>query len=200
MHGIIEIIKKNNKTFYNYSNGEPLNTLRFFLYKLLLSTIILLLFYNVTDKFMGAVLTIYSILTGFSFNVLFYLMSIKKLNENDKSLSLEKQTIQSKLNRLKDELFYNISYFNVISLLLILLSIFFYMVESNSLKSIIELKILLVNNFIKDYHSFVNLFSMLIKGGFKLFFYFLVIESLYTFLRVVVRINFYFNEKMKFDN
>ncbi len=198
MFNIWQIAKKNRETFYNYSTDEPLNLRPSRIVKGGIAFFLVLLFPNVGKDFLGTILAVYSILIGFSFNVLFYLLSIRKLYPSSQADSLEKQIKYEKLNRLRDELFYNVSYFSICAISLVIISLTFFLFDSFSRKFVEYLPwASTLKNLIQEYSVALSYISVLISHFYKFVFYVLLIESMYSFIRTIGRVSFYFEEKIK---
>lgn len=159
-----------------------------------------LIFSVITEDMIDAILVIYSILIGFSFNILFYLLSMNRLSHEENE-SIERELKVKKLNKLKEELFHNVSYFNIISISLILLAIillFFYPYDFETLS-----QSRMLENFFNqtlessfDWRYHIDLAVSVIKTLFRAVFYYVLIESFYSFLRTTGRVTFYFEEKL----
>ena len=201
MFNIIQIAKHNRKTFYDFSNGEELPVWQSYVIKIIISSILAIVFCNISKDFLNAILTIYAILIGFSFNIVFYLLSINKTNPDLIKDSLERQNKIEKINKLTDELFYNVSYFNIISILVTITALLFFLADSQNseLWTYFE-DIEIIKELIVKWHSslhYTKIFAILI---YKALFYFVIIESMGSFLRTIGRVNFYFQEKLKLQN
>ena len=70
----------------------------------------------------GSILTVQSILMGFSFSVLFFLMSGNNRQSKDDEAIETKNKIR-RLNKLSKELFFNVSYFNFLAIFSVLFSL-----------------------------------------------------------------------------
>ena len=191
MFNIKNIIDNNRSTFYNYSTEKMLPSSSRIIKKLIIALVLTALFNKIDKDLINVVLTIYSILIGFSFNILFYLITLNKKTNFQQKISIEKQLKLKKINRLSEELFYNVSYFNIISILLILISLSFFVFESANINIIISnFEIEITDVFIK-YIKFISSLT------YAFIFYVALTESIYTFIRTIGRVSFFFDETLK---
>lgn len=190
---IIKIILDNNSTFYNYSSNERISIFKRISIFIIISIFLALVFTKSINDLISNAITVQSILLGFSFSVLFYIASNKE-KIKDNYPSIEDKLNHKKMIKLSYEIFSNVSYYNLVaisSLALGLLIIFLNPpTENDSIK------------FILDFFTFCglekeNLFQIkkIILLSLKALFYFFMIESGYTFLRIVGRIQYLFDEK-----
>ncbi len=194
MINLLNICRKNRETFYDYSTGELTGVAKKRIVKFLLASGMTLFFFDVDDDFFSTIITIYSILIGFSFSILFFLLSINFENPEEEKI-LEAKIQKKKLNQLLKELFYNVSYFNLLSLLLIFMALLSFIPSGASEW---------INRFQETYiHaskyeiSFTHILVS-IRYLFLFLFYYLLINSSYSLLRTTERVSYYFQEKMGF--
>ena len=197
MINLIKIIAQNNLTFYNYATGEPTSIYKRTVVKLALAILISTFFSNLSKDLMGLTLTVFSILLGFSFNILFYLMTLNKENVTDLGPSLEAKLKSEKIDNLKQELFYNVSYFNLISIVLILVSLAIFISDNNNLKSLLSLfnsetMLIAQSSLLKAQSVSTKIFTFV--------FYLTLIECIYTFIRIISRVSYFFEQKIKLQN
>ncbi len=203
---ILDIIENNNNTFYDYSTGAKENIKVALWKKALLAIIIAYIFPKLSVNLINSVLTVYSILLGFGFSALFYLVSIKncekevsKDKEKKLPINFEDDLIKEKNSMLVEEIFYNVSYFNITSIALICFSLInmLFICESDFA---IRIHLLSIYKFNDLYTVFAESLIDLLRGALFAFiatFYLLIIESLFTFFRVVCRIGYYFDRIIK---
>ena len=187
-----EIVQSNQKTFYDYSRGEGARVSSFQIYKVFFSIVFAFVFSNLGAGFLGIVLSIYAILTGFGFNILFYLINFQKGVD---TTTLEQEVLSKKINKLSTELFYNVAYFNLISVALIILCLLHYLFSSLDLNIINSLAGIPIFNKVPEVIP-----SLLAKMGELLIliynglFYYFLIESLFTFVRITSRAFYMFQK------
>ncbi len=149
------------------------------------------LFPKVDSDFIDNALTIYAILIGFSFNILFFLLSVTK-KEKITTNFLEDQNKAKKIHKLGKELFHNVSYFNLVSISLILIAITYNLCKGY------ETEILsYVSKYVSDEYS--KSLRCVASYTQNTIFYALLVESTYTFIRTLSRVSFYFDKKIKFE-
>lgn len=198
MASIKAIIQHNNKTFYDYRSkkiGSPYPRLTVFL---ACSISISILFRDLGDVFMNAVLSVQSILIGFSFSVLFFLVSgsitVKKSDH-----SREKQYRVERLNVLANELFYNVAYYNTVSIGSVIIALLF-LLPNFSIFSIISENYIFLELFDKISAGFTSKVVDIVSRILTFIIAFLLIDSIFTFFRIVKRVNFFFSEKLSLRN
>ena len=197
MFNLNNIVKKNKATFYDFAAEEPLPSKRRVIIKILIALLAAIFFSNLSKDLINITLTVFSILLGFSFNILFYLVTLSKDKNEDENLSLEKQLKKERLETLTQELFYNVSYFNLVAVLLILISLMFFINESVNSSFIADILNLKAMNDLNEYLLTVKVWTVRI---FTFVFYLALIESIYTFVRTIGRVSYFFAEKIKLQN
>lgn len=194
MASVKKIISKNNETFYDYRTKKAVSTRPRIAFFMLVSVLCAFSFSTLDDAFISSVLTVQSILVGFSFSVLFFLVSSSTdLNIEDPSLEVLERV--SRINTLSKELFFNVAYYNTVTILSVLVALLF-ILPSLSFPNIFSE---LLNDFLSNKGDFANIAAILceLASRFLVFLFFVVfIESMYTFYRIVRRVNFYFLEKL----
>lgn len=191
MINLKNIVVNNDTTFYDYRTGELLPRRKRISFKFLLVVFLVTLFPNIDSDFIDNVLTIYAILIGFSFNILFFLLSSSKKGEII-SHFLEDETKAKKIKKLGKELFHNVSYFNLTSISLILIAITYNLSKGYKVE---------ILNYVSEYmpDNYFQTLSCITFHTQNIIFYALLIESTYTFIRTLSRISFYFDKKIKFE-
>ncbi len=191
MINLKNIVVNNDATFYDYRTGGPLPRGKRVAFKLLLVVALVALFPKVDSDFIDNALTIYAILIGFSFNILFFLLSVTK-KEKITTNFLEDQNKAKKIHKLGKELFHNVSYFNLVSISLILIAITYNLCKGY------ETEILsYVSKYVSDEYS--KSLRCVASYTQNTIFYALLVESTYTFIRTLSRVSFYFDKKIKFE-
>lgn len=194
MNNILDIVKRNNSTFYDNRSDKRVSIFPRILLLALLGLLLSWILGTPSDEVVSSVITVQSILVGFGFSVLFFLVSSAK-EDLSASATIENKLRKERLNKLSDELFFNISYYNLATFFSLLLALLFAF-------DIAPMKLISL--------SFVNSFDFLettkdrLEISVKYFhhlliaiFYFILLESIFTFYRIVVRVNFYFDQKRK---
>lgn len=147
---------------------------------------------------LSATITVQAILIGFSFSVMFFLVqdasdkSNEKFKQPDCNYSLEKQLDNEQINLLSKELFWNISYFNVISFLSLVVALA--MMLPNIFGNVFKLfsKMNFLNIDWQPFVMTVNISAFIAQW----IFFLLITESAFTFVRTVGRVSFLFEQRM----
>lgn len=201
MFNLIEIVRRNRETFYNFSTGQKLPLLIANIVKILIATILAGLFSNISKDFLNATITIYSILIGFSFNILFYLLSLPNEQRSIHDNSIEKEIKIEKTNKITNELFYNVSYFNIIAICMALVALLFFLFDSRLPRFTDGLANVDV---LKEYIAKIGPSCFYIRHAalfaYRVLLYYLLIESMYSFIRTTGRVSFFFRQKIALRN
>lgn len=186
---MIKAFKKNAETFYDYSTGNKISVLPRYI-SIFFGSLFLAVIVNGNLKdFSDFAIAILAIFAGFSFAILFFIVSNKSYSKNENSedesdIDLEKDLKDEKIDDLEKELFHNLSYFNIVCLLAC---------GTLLLNSISALEMI-------EAHSNKNVASIYAEYGIafgRFCSFFLVIEALSTFYRIVRRMTSYFEEKLE---
>lgn len=198
MFSASEIIRNNNNTFYNYASSQKTSQRRRIITLLIISSLLIWAIPVQSNDFLNAVITAQAILVGFSFSVLFFLLS----NSDIQALpgeSIERSLRRAKLNKLCREIFHNVSYYNFVSIISVVLSLLFMSEHPNrkficGILSFINKFISLDTSYAFELIRYSWSFLYIIVG---FFLYASLAESIYTFFRTTLRVGFYFQEKLK---
>ena len=194
MFNFWHISKKNRKTFYNYRTGKQLSVFPRLLLMCILSVLLAYFLFKPTDDFLNGILTVQSILVGFSFSVLFFLIS------NDKYLikiddAAEIKIRKERLNVISDELFYNISYFNFIAVMSVIVILLLLLPAIH-----IEKDNMVLQSIEPDLLETLKLIKVVLIKFARFILYILILESMFTFLRSVGRVSYYFGKKLELQS
>lgn len=197
MANLKNIIKKNNDTFYDYQTEKAQSIAPRLAITGVVSILLAVMFSAIDDSFVNAVLTVQSILVGFSFSVLFFLLSgaeIKSVTEG----SIEQKQKVKKLKTLSEELFYNVSYYNLVAISSVLVALLYLLPDMDRSSKIPTMVLELVTSMAgsQDVLSWVSSIATWIEVAVRFILYFLVMEGMYTFWRTVRRVSFFFAEKL----
>ena len=197
MFNFKDIIISNNHTFYDYSTGKQLCICRVQLLKLLVAAAFAIVFSSIKTDFLTVVLSTYAILAGFGFNILFYLLNFER---SVRGSSLEDELIAERVNKLAKEIFYNVAYFNLVAVTLIILCLTYYLIESvNSEILPLIVKLLANARIIFSFTEGAAYISLALKTIYNIAFYYALIESLFTFARITSRTFFLFKNVVSND-
>jgi len=188
-----EIYENDKSTYYEYNSGVRKGYKKTIFIQLITAFILCFFFSDITKDFLGSLLAFFSILTGFSFSVLFYIVAGGTYSLRAKTSLLEKANDLEKLNILRKEVFHNVSYFSLVSILVCLLAIFHYFLETRSCHWVC--KFLTVEFDTKNLEVFVSFGESL----FSFILFFFISNCLYSFVRIIRRVNLLFTLKLDLD-
>ena len=186
MDKIFAIIRKNNATFYNYRTGRRNSVYGRMVLTAFGSSFVCWIAPRFSLEMLNACLTVQAILVGFSFSVLFFLLS-SRIKFDALSASLEKRNKFEKVDKLGKELFTNVSYFSVVSIGTIILAFLLLSVDFARTATPINAETIYISKAFIGGLIFSVLETMLLA---------ILFESFYTFVRTVGRIDYYFEERM----
>lgn len=191
MSKIFDIVRRDAETYYEYGTNSRLGRWKTLCAFAVFSLFIALIVGNASDNFLSGALAAQAILVGFSFNVLFYLVA-NRLTKPPTFSSPEHELRFERLSKLSDEVFDNVTYFNLVAISSAVVSLLLLLMGSDNLNANLY-KIRGVFEAITGVSGEVLSYA---KYGSRLlgltFLMFLLSESVYTFLRAVGRVRFYF--------
>lgn len=182
MSSFLDIITRNRRTFYNFETRQLIPQNRANIFKTVAALAAAFLFSQIDRDFIEAIITVFAILVGFTFSILFYLLSLKSIVA-EQDASLEKKARIEKLNILAKELFYNISYFNLLAVSLVFICFCYYVAKcANSFSFFHGLSVETLG-WLFNIYAFL-LYLVLIESGFSLF-------------RTIGRVNYLFSQQFR---
>lgn len=191
MFDLVKIFTDNAATYYNFRTGERIRRWPFYVFALVTSVVLSALLGRPSNDFLAGALSAEAILVGFSFNVLFYLVANRRVRPSQ-FVDIEHEVRFKKLSTLSDEIFANVSYFNVVAIFSALMALLGLLIVSDGLIPHVAQIAMLLRPRFPD-------LSVLIMTAFRpiriLYFaalIFLIIESISVFLRTVGRVGYYF--------
>jgi hypothetical protein len=194
MATVKEIIRRNNETFYDYRSKKGKSPYARFTSFVIIGAVVATFFNDLGDGFLNAVLAVQSILVGFSFSVLFFLVS-GSITLNEVEYSREKKYRVERLNTLATELFYNVAYYNTVAIGSVVVALLFLLPNLSIFPSFVSISAVqaIAGSFSADaFDQIVDVTSRLLT----FIFVFLFTDSIFTFFRIVRRVNFFFSEKL----
>lgn len=195
MFNVRDILRNNSATFYDFDTRKRRSQKPRFIATCIIAIIASIVCPVVSDNLLAGFLAVQSILLGFSVNVMFFLLGNREKDATD-AASIEAELRSERLRKLYHELFYNVSYFNLIAILSIIIA------------TALLLPTPIVPGYAKGwspvvtYVDWVNTSSVatwveVICQGVAMFaFYAVAIEVVYSITRVIGRTSFYFERKM----
>lgn len=201
MSNFRKIVRKHNATYYDYDTSKRQPVWRRYLLVALVSSLLVVVFSAISGETLGALLTVQSILIGFSFSVMFFLMS-GSVASYEKTGSIEADLKKEKLEQLSKELFYNVSYFNVVAIFSVFLSLLMLLPspDISSFLSWTRSQAYLQFWTPSEWRETIKITGGIITPALEFLFFASLVESLSTFARTVGRVSFYFERRLKLDS
>lgn len=195
MFNIKSIIRNNNATFYDFDTRRRRSQKPKVVVLTALSVALAVLCPKVSDNLLAGFLAVQSILLGFTFNVMFFLVGHNE-DQGSGPQSIEGQLRTERINTLYHELFYNVSYFNVVA------------VASIIVATVLLLPTMEAPSFLQHvgiFWSYLHWISTstvpmvigtIFHDSLMFVFYWLACEVVFSVARVIGRTSFYFERKM----
>lgn len=201
MNGLIDIVSKNRNTFYSYRTKQPSAVWKRNVIIILVSIIFVIVVPSRFDNLYLAILTAQAILAGFSFNVMIFLSSVEPLKVAASS-SIENGVRINKINLLSEEIFYNVAYFNLLSLFsvaLCIIALFMFGMFDN-IRTYVLATLIMIPDDPQWPLSVLFVLNGAVVSAILFLLYGIVIESFLTFFRTVMRCSYYFSERLGLKN
>lgn len=196
MFNVLSVIRNNNATFYDYKTGEKTSLWQRTTAMVIISTVLTLMINGDLKDFLAGVIPVQAILVGFSFSVMFFLMSAAGAVEPVQRVSLENELRTKRLVRLSAEIYHNISYFNLCAMVCLAASLILLAPDaSEGIRHMLSAG--------GEAKKWGNLLSNLWGEGtvcMRWILFFLLLESGYTFARTASRVNYLFEQKLTRDD
>lgn len=198
MSSLKDIVRRNSETFYDFGTGRRYSILPRLISFVILSFVLSLIFSDLDAQVLSAIITVQAILIGFSFSVIFFLVSSPGVSGDAQSKSIEKSVKAERLVRLSNELFHNVSYFNLVGIACVISAVILMLPKIETIEIVVGVYRNAVasipegmpgHSYVKGFYWFAGLVS-------EALFVFMLLESIYTFVRVVKRVNFFFSERI----
>lgn len=189
MTSFSQIIGNNSRTFYNYrTNGSKSLRLHYSVIGCV-SVILSAVFRFPSNDIYTGFVACQALLVGFSFNLTFYLSANGRLRIPNSDLIEDKIEVE-RLNILGREIFYNIGYFNLVSVFSVIASLALLIFSALKPFPCFALK-----NLCDIVSAQQNVVGLVVWHLVLFCAYFLAIESMATFLRMIRRTNAYFEDR-----
>lgn len=200
MSNFRSIIKKHNATFYDFDTGDQQPVWGRYIIVSISAVGLVLLFKTISTETLAALLTVQSILIGFSFSVMFFLLS-GNLPTGTGNGSIEADLKKDKLTKLSKELFYNVSYFNLAAIISVLLALLMMLpsIDVDTFLQWAKQQVFLQFWSEKEWKSYLKNTGSVLTPVLEFLLFASLIESLTTFIRTVGRVSFYFERRLQFD-
>ncbi len=196
MFNVRQIVRNNDATFYDFNTRQKRSQLPRYIAVCLASLIAAIVCSKVSSNLLAGVLTVQSILLGFNVNVMFFLLGNRE-QETPEAISIETRLRSKRLRNLYRELFYNVSYFNLVAVASII-------VTTGLLLPTPEVPGLLRG--LQPVEAYVHwlstskiptLASTISRGCAMFVFYAISMEVVFSIVRIIGRTSFYFEQNMK---
>lgn len=198
MFSVRSIVSANNATFYEYNTNHKISIRPRLFVEIVASTVVAMILDREFKDFLNGVITVQAILIGFSFSVMFFLMSAAGVRASRvlaEPVSLESQLREEKLENLSREIFHNVAYFNLVAMACLAIALVILLPNGSDVIWILlkTLKIEWFNNISRPY----GIALAVIEPGIRAAFLFLLVESAYSFARTTGRVNYLFGKRLE---
>jgi hypothetical protein len=187
MLSFVQITVLNASTYVDQRNGKQKSLAARYLAMGLIAIAGATIFPMRSDNVYLGLITAQSILVGFSFNVMIFLVSNHTIEPRRPDVR-EERIKAERLNGLSKDIFYNLSYFNLIGMLSVALSLGILLVGSMTQTECLSEKLLYLCSKIAS--------LAWLRVGVLALLYFVTLESLLSFARLVRRVTYYFSERV----
>lgn len=196
MFNVRDIVRNNNATFYDFDTRKGISQRRRWIATFVVAAIAAIVCPKVSDNLLAGFLAVQSILLGFTVNVMFFLLGNRQTAAAEGG-SLESQLRAERLRDLYHELFYNVSYFNLLAVASIIVATGL-LLPTPEVPAFLR-GVALVDKYVHwlDHSKVPIVISTITRGGAMFVFYALSIEVVYSIARVIGRTSFYFERRMQ---
>jgi len=190
-----QIIRNNNATFYDFNTRKRKSQWPRVVFACLFSLIAAISCPKVSDNLLAGVLAVQSILLGFTVNVMFFLLGNRE-KETAEGTSIEAKLRSKLLRDLYHELFYNVSYFNLIAVASIIVATGLLLPTPEVPGFLRGLQPVEIYVHWLGTSKVPTVVSVVVRGCAMFAFYAISIEVVFSIARVIGRTSFYFERKM----
>lgn len=189
------IIRNNCATFYDFDTRKRRSQKPRLIATCGIAILAAIFCSTVSDNLLAGFLAVQSILLGFTVNVMFFLLGNHEKETID-GQSIESQLRSERLRVLYHELFYNVSYFNLIAVASIIIATAL-LLPTPELPSyvrgwqLVEAYVLWLGT-----SSVPTVVKAVLRGVAMFAFYGMAIEVIFSIARVIGRTSFYFERRM----
>jgi hypothetical protein len=190
-----DIVRNNIATFYEFDTRKRRSQKPRLIATCFVAAIAAIVCPVVSDNLLAGFLAVQSILLGFTVNVMFFLLGNRE-KDATQGQSIEAQLRSERLRNLYHELFYNVSYFNLIAVASIIVATTLLLPTPEVPEylrgwSTVQSYVLWL-----DTSSVPTIVSTVLHGVAMFAFYAMAIEVIYSIARIIGRTSFYFERKM----
>lgn len=191
MFSISEIVQRDAATYYEYESNNRVGRTKALSAFAALALILGFAVREASSDFLAGALSAQAILVGFSFNVLFYLVA-NRLTRPIVYASIEHELRFERLSKLSDEIFDNVTYFNLVAIISAVAAMGLLLIGSTRFDSNLHRIAEFVASRTQVTTSLLSWMDCVVRSFGLSALIFLLAESLCTFLRTVGRVRFYF--------
>lgn len=191
MFSLLDIIRRDAATYYDYQSNKRVGRGKTILLFAVIGMLVGFAVGEASNDFLAGALSAQAILVGFSFNVLFYLVA-NRLSKPATYASLEHELRFERLSKLSDEVFDNVTYFNVVAIASALAALILLLIGSDSFNENLVAVAGIVEDRTRITRDALAWADLVVRSIGLAVLAFLLAESIYTFLRTVGRVRFYF--------
>jgi hypothetical protein len=200
MFSLLDIVRRDAATYYDHESNNRVSRVGTVTTFAVFGSLLGVAVGEASSDFLAGALSAEAILVGFSFNVLFYLVA-NRLTKPATFSSMEHELRFKRLSKLSDEVFDNVTYFNLVAISSAVAALALLLVGSDGFNSnlhkiagFIEARTPITAEALSWAECVARSFGLAVL-------IFLLSESIYTFLRAVGRVWFYFGMlKMMHDD
>jgi hypothetical protein len=191
MFSLADIVRRDAATYYDYASNARLGRVKTVTVFAVIAAIIGFAVGEASNDFLAGALSAQAILVGFSFNVLFYLVA-NRLTKPAAYASIEHQLRFERLSKLSDEVFDNVTYFNIVAISSAVAALALLLIGSDDFNAHLHKAAAIIEDRTRITRTALSWANCVVRSLGLAILAFLLIESIYTFLRTVGRVRFYF--------
>ena len=191
MFSLRDIVRRDAATYYDYTSNVRVGRGKTLATFVIFAAIVGFAVGEASNDFLAGALSAQAILVGFSFNVLFYLVA-NRLTKPAAYASIEHELRFERLSKLSDEVFDNVTYFNVVAIVSAVAALGLLLIGSDDFNANLHKAAAFIEGRTRITGSALNWANYVVRSVGLAILAFLLTESIYTFLRTVGRVRFYF--------
>jgi hypothetical protein len=190
-----QIVRNNNATFYDFDTRESRSQKPRIIQTFIVAAFAAILCPEVSDNLLAGYLAVQSILLGFTVNVMFFLLGNRD-KPTASPTSIEGELRVERLGTLYQELFYNVSYFNMLAVASIIVATVLLLPQPTVPSFMQGLP------YVEAYVAWLrdsttpDTIGDVVRGLAMFVFYAIAIEVVFSISRIIGRTSFYFERKM----
>lgn len=195
MFNVSSIIKNNASTFYDFDSLERRSQMPRFITTAIVAIAAATFLTDISDNLLAGFLAVQSILLGFTVNVMFFLLGNRDAREI-KPASIEGRLRAKRLRTLYHELFYNVSYFNLVAIASIIVAAMLLLPGFSAPDFVVGWLSSSKTPLLHDVSIIAASVGRFLHVAATFLFFFLAIEVVFSISRVVGRTSFYFERRL----